>query len=370
MLDFPAGPNYYKQIGGRINLTGISIEPFRGDYEALEQMAFSAWRDEYGDASFPNLYQPDYLKFLFKPVPDKRLLLAAYRGNEIISFLANLPRSYSLGGKSCRGVLTCFLVTRREYLRQGLALAVINEALKLNRRLKYDFALFYLETGHRSSLMIQKLKQAGQPVQWVKKMYVLGRVLDLPRVTACEGLKLWERAAVRILGVARVPKIQPCDAVREYQPKDLDQCLKLLNQYRDKVRLALVWERDELGWELDCPGISETLVYEKAGQLAGLINWSFHQHIGKSTERWAWVNHVAYPGLSGKERLDFVESFLSHIRGLDCVGAVEWTKKYYPMAPFYRAHFFPYFRAVNMLAWNFNPALNLENIPEVYELQI
>jgi len=353
-----------------MTLAGISIEPFRGDYQALEQMTFAAWRDEYGMASFPNLYQPAYLKFLFEPVADKRHLIAAYRGNEIISFFANLPRRYCFQGQNYRGVLSCLLVTRREFLRQGLALSIIDEALKLNQSLNYDFALLYLETGHRSTLMMEKLKQAGQPVQWVKKMYVLGRVLDLPRVIVSEGLKPWERAMVRLLGAAKPPKLQPCAFVREYQTKDLDDCLVLLNQYQDKVRLARIWERDELKWELDYPGISQTLVFEKAGTIQGLLNWAFHEHLGKTKERWAWVNHVAYPGLSGKERLDFVQTFLTYIHKLDCVGALEWTKKYYPMTPFYRAHFFPYFRAVNMLAWNFNPALNLKNIPEVYEVQI
>lgn len=37
---------------------GISIETFRGDYEGLERMAHASWRDEYGQASFPNFYRP------------------------------------------------------------------------------------------------------------------------------------------------------------------------------------------------------------------------------------------------------------------------------------------------------------------------
>jgi len=353
-----------------MSLAGISIEPFRGDYENLERMAHSAWRDEYGAASFPNLYQPEYLKFLFEPIKDKQLLIAAYKGNEIVSFFANLPRLYRFDGADYRGVLACHLVTRREYLRQGLALAIIDQALKLNERFKFDFALMYLETGHRSTLMMNKLRDSGRPVHWVKKMNVLGRVLDLPRVSKSEGLKWWERALVRVIRADQDPGPKISGCCRDYQARDLDDCLALLNQYQSKVRLARAWTAEELAWELDYPEISKTLVYEKSGRVQGLINWTYHQHIGNTTERWAWVNHVAYPELSGSERLALVRDFLAYVKDRGCIGALEWTKKYYPMWPLYRSHFFPYFRAVNMIAWCFRPQLLIKNIPEVYEVQI
>jgi len=144
----------------------------------------------------------------------------------------------------------------------------------------------------------------------------------------------------------------------------------LLNWYQHNVRLARVWEKGELEWELDYPGISKTLVYEKQGKVQGLINWAYHIHIGKTKERWAWLNHIAYSDLSSSERIRFINSLLCYLKNQDCVGTLEWTKKYYPMAPLYRCHFFPYFRAVNLLAWVFNPELNLQNIPDVYEAQI
>jgi hypothetical protein len=353
-----------------MSLSGISIEPFRGDYQALEKMACSSWRNEYGIASFPNLYQPEYMKFLFDPIPDKRHLVAAYRGDEIVAFCSHLPRTYHYQGRDFRGVLSCLLVTRKEFLRKGMAIALIHEGLKLNETYHYDFALLYLEPGHHSTIMIEKLKQAGSPVEWVKRMHVVGRVLDLPRVNASEGLKAWERLMIRLVRAHKPPAQKPCPAVREYQPKDLEQCRALLEHYKDRAGLARVFSRDEAKWELDYPDISKTLVYEKSGKIEGLINWVYHQHFGKTIERWAWVNQVAWPELSGNERLDFVNSFLTYLKSKDCVGALEWTKKYYSLAPLYRAHFFPYFRAVNLISWNFNSELRIKNIPDVFEAQI
>lgn len=350
--------------------SNISIEPFRGDIEGLERMALSSWRDEYGVESYPNLYRPDFLRFLFDRIPDKTHLIAAYRGEEIVSFLANLPRLMSLRGKTYRSVYTCLLVTRKELLRKGMATDIVNEALKLNQDYKYDFALLALEKGHRSTFMVRKLEESGHPVGWVKQFNVVARVLDLERVFSSEELKAWERAALRLIRAHRPPKAECRVELREYRGEDIDVCFALLNQYKDKVELARVWDRQELAWELDYPGVSRTLVCEREGRIEGLINFITHDHHGKTRERWAWINHVAYPELSPRERYEFIQAFLRYIKEAGCIGAVEWTRGYYPMAPLFRSRFFPYFRAVNLVSWTFNPDLSIQKIPAVYEVQI
>ncbi len=351
-------------------LSDISIEPFRGDLEELERMAHSSWRDEYGIESFPNYYRPAFLKFLFDRIQDKTHLIAAYRGNEIVSFIANLPQRFHFQGKIYRAVYTCLMVTRKELLRQGIARTLVNEALRLNQFYNYDFSLLTLEKGHRSTYFIKKLEEKGHPVEWVKRSYVIARVLDLDRICASESLKKWERAAIKLIRANCPPKSLNRVQVREYCPEDIDRCHFLLNQYKDRIKLALIWDRDELGWELDYPGVSQTLVCEKEGKVEGLINFITHEHLGRSKELWGWVNHVAYPELSAKERFDFVLSFLHYIKEKGCIGAVEWTRNYYPLGPFYRARFFPYFRSVNLVSWTFNPEISLKNIPGVYEVQI
>ena len=351
-------------------LSGIDIETFRGDLENLEKMAHSSWRDEYGIESFPNLYRPEFLRFLFDRIADKNHLIAAYRGEEIVSFLANLPRRFSIDGKMYKGVYTCLLVTRKELLRHGIAQALIDKALELNKEARYDLSIYALEKGHRSTQLVKKLEATGNPVRWLRRNQVIARVLDLNRAAASEGLKIYEKAAIRLIGAQRPPKLREAVPVREYRPEDLDRCLTLLNQYAGKIRLALVWDREELGIELDYPDVSQTLVYEKDGKVEGLINFIYHDHLAKTQERWAWINHVAYPGLSNRERRLFVEAFLCYIQDASCLGAVEWVRKYYPMEPLYRNRFFPYFRYVNVVAWTFNPEISLAKIPAVYEIQV
>ncbi|MDH7511361.1 MAG: hypothetical protein QHH14_00235 [Clostridiales bacterium] len=351
-------------------LSGISIEPFRGDLEGLEKMAHSSWRDEYGVSSFPNFYRPAFLEFLFGRLEHRDHLIAAYRGDEIVAFLANIPHTFEFRGRTFRGTLSCLLVTRKEWLRRGLALAVIREALRLNQHYQYDFALATFETGHRSTLMLRKLQAEGHRLEWMKKLHVIARVLDLDRAASSEGLKKWETAAIRLIGGSRGIKRRETGSAREYRPGDLDDCLQLLNSYRERIELPRLWERDELAWELAYPGVSQTLVYEKNGRAEGLLNFIVHDHLGRTSGRWAWINHVAYLNLSPGERLSFIRAFLRYVKDKDCLGAVEWTKKYYPQRAFYRAHFFPYFRAVQMYSWTFNPEISLAGVRSSNEILV
>jgi len=355
-------------------LTGISIEPFRGDLEALERMAHHSWKDEYGIASFPNLYRPDFVRYLMEIAADPRHFIAAYKGKEILAFLANIPRSFYYRGQTYRAILSCLLVSRKEYARKGLAKAIIKEALRINREItRYDFALLYLESGHRSSQLVEKFKKEGNPLQFLKKMYVLGRVLNLDRVAYSEGLKCWEIAAIKLWGAHRVPKTIIRDDLyfEDFRPNDLEAALNLLNNYAGQADMARVWlNPEELKKELIYPGVSQTLSLKREGKLVGILNYFEHDHIGKSVEPWAWLNHLYLDSLNPEEKVMVVRSFLNYLFAKGKVGVIEWNKGYYSKRFLYQARFFPYFRSVNLYAWVFNPELSFKKIKSVYEVQI
>jgi GNAT superfamily N-acetyltransferase len=354
-------------------IEGLSIETFRGDYEGLERMAHTSWRDEYGMASFPNFYRPAFLHYLFDRIPeDKRdHLLGAYKDGEIVAFLANLPEKFHFGGRICHAVYSCLLVVRKEYLRRGLAIDIIKEAVEINKK-KYrlDFSLLTLETGHRSTLMMNKLTAEGHRIERVRKSGVVARVLDLARVDASEGLKWYEKAAIRLIGAHRPPKAAPEVALRDYRPSDLDGCHALLDRYKDTVRLALAWDKEDLAIELDYPEVAKTLVWEKDGQIRAMINFISHDQLGKTVERYAWINHVAFPDLTPAERAAFLRAYLRRIKDEGFIATVDFNKRGWPAGPFYRARFIPYPRAVSLVSWTFNPDISLAGIPVVYEIQV
>ena len=350
-------------------LQGLVVEPFRGDFEALEKMAHASWREEYGQESFPNFYRPAFLRFLYNRIEDKRLFCAVYKGDEIVAFLANLPQRFLYKKREYRVVYSFLMVTRQEFLRQGVASLLVKEALKLNQDLRCDFALFSLEKGHGSTVFINKLESAGHPVQWIRKFYVTARVNDLDRAAYSEDLKGWEKAAVRLIGGHKLPSKKGLP-LNPFKAEDLDDCFSLLEEYREKVTLCLLWDREDLARELDCPGVSHTFIFKKEGRVEALINFFIHDHLGRTKERWAWINLVSMHRLSGGEQRAFVRGFLHSVHEMGCIGAVEWMRGYYSLKPLFQTGFFPYFRYVNLVSWTFNPSLDLSGIKSVYQIQI
>jgi GNAT superfamily N-acetyltransferase len=353
-------------------LEGVSIETFKGDYEGLERMAHASWRDEYGLASFPNFYKPAFLHYLADRIPaaNRDLLLAAYKDGEIVAFLANLPQKFHFRGGVYNAVYSCLLVVQKEYLRKGIALDVIRTAVDLNKKYGFDFSLLTLETGHRSTIMMRKFVAEGNRIERIRKSGVMARVLDLDRVDGAEGLKGYEKAAIRLLGANRAPKAAPGIVLRDYRPSDLDACHALLDRYKDTARLALAWDKRNLAVELDFPGVARTLVWEADGRIRTMINFVEHDQLGKAVERYAWINHVAYPDLSPAEQAAFLRAYLVRIREDGFVATVDFGKRGWPAGPFFRARFIPYPRAVNLVSWTFNPAISLAGIPVVYEIQV
>jgi GNAT superfamily N-acetyltransferase len=353
-------------------LEGLSIDTFDGDLEGLERMAHASWRDEYGQASFPNFYRPAFLHYLFDRIPETKRdhLLAAYKDGEIVAFLANLPQTFHYRGGLCKAVYSCLLVVRKEYLRQGIALDIIRAAIDLNRTHGYDFSLLTLETGHRSTLMMQRFAAEGNRIERIRPSGVVARVLDLDRVDASEGLKGYEKAVIRLIGAHRPPNAPPGVVLRDYRPTDLDACHALLDRYKDTVGLALTWDKRDLAIELDCPDVSRTWVWEREGRVQAMINAIAHDQLGRTVERYAWINHVAFPDLSAADQTAFLRAWLLRIREDGFVATVDFRRRGWPVGPFWRARFIPFPRSVSLVSWTFNPSISLAGIPLVYEIQV
>ena len=348
----------------------VSYETFRGDVEELERMAHISWRDEYGRDSYPNLYCPRYFNYLFDGLVNRDHLIAAYDDDKIVAFMAALPRMFHFRGETYRAVLACLLVTRREAFRKGMALGLAAKAIELNKKHNYDFALLYLETGHRSSKMLAKLKAAGNPVQKVKRMSAIVRALDLERIFKAENVKWYERAAMKLFRLNTLAEKARPSHIRQYTPQDLPACHALLDKYKDTVTLTRVLSPEEVARELSHPEVAYTLVWEESGRIRGLINWALIDHVGKMAQPWAWLNHLSFGDLNPQEQRALVHSFLVEAKRQGAAGVVEWAKNYYPKGALWRNRFFPYPRSVDMLAWAFRPGLDLSDIPDVFELQI
>jgi hypothetical protein len=351
----------------------VTYEPFNGDVEQLEELAITAFRDEYGLDSFPNIYCQRYFDYLFGGMEERDHLVAAYEDGRLMSFAAFIPRRYHFQGDIYRGAMGCLLVTRKEAHRRGIAIGLAYSVFEANEAVKeqnYDLCVAYLEKGHRSSKMIAKLKAGGHPIHWLKSMYVIIRAIDLPKIFAAENVKWYERAAMRAIRLDKLSEDSPPGAVRDYKPSDLEQCLARFDEYKDTTTLARVFEPAELARELSYGDVSHTLVWDEGGDIRGLINWVIVDHVGKFTQPWAWINNVYLHGLDRAGQRELVRAFLLKVREQGAAGVVEWFKNYYPKRALWTNRFIPFPRGMDMIAWDFNHKLNLTGVSDVFEIMI
>lgn len=83
----------------------------------------------------------------------------------------------------------------------------------------------------------------------------------------------------------------------------------------------------------------------------------------------SWRDEYGIESFPNFYRPAFLKYFFTRIKDSGCVGAIEWTRNYYPMRPLFCSRFPPYFRSVDLVSWTFNKDISLKNIPSVYEVQ-
>ena len=335
-------------------------------------MAQDSWYEEYGLSTWPDLYKPELVRHAFADVSDKRYLVGAYDGSRLVAFLANLPRTYRINGKTYKAAISCMLVGHKDYRKRGIILNLISECLRRNEDIGCDFALMYLEKKHRSAELFVKHINPKHRIERLITMHPIARPVDFDLLAGAERLKWYERAAIKLFGAHRAPQAPKVSgAVRPYEEADLSAVLELTGRYPDDNRLVRVFDEKSLGHQLCTKGATSTVVYEKDGAVRGFMNYTHLDLLGpKKRYPWALLDYLYWEGMSAREKKALIAGLWEHAKQQGIMAIMEWNKNYYKKAPLYRSRFIPYPRYLDLNAWIFNPDLTLEGIQSVFEQQI
>ena len=345
----------------------IEVRDFDGDFDALEAMGCEAWFEEYGENTWPNLYQPAMARYLCADLPDPRCLVAAYDEGKLVAFLANLPRTYRLNGRRYRGAVSDMLAVRPGY--SGAGVYVIGESIRRNRDFDGDFALLTLEKNHRCARMLRRQKLPASRFCTLKTMILLGHGIDLPKIAESERMSPWLAKICQGVGACR-PIAAPAVAgvVRAYQPDDLPHALALTAGRSDRNRLLRVYNQSSLARQLHTEDISFTIVYERAGTLRGFANVILRDVVSpRGRDRWAWLEFLCWDDCSTGEKRALLAGVRQACEARGCIGILTWHAGIRASLPFLRAGFIPYPRLVDIMAWILNPQVSLSGIEEVSE---
>jgi hypothetical protein len=345
----------------------IELRTFDGDLEALAAMARDPWLEECGEHSFPDLYRPALAGLFFADVPDPRFLVAAYDGARLVAFIANLPRTYRLNGKTYQAVYSCMMVGRKGY--QGAVVYLIAESLRRNEDFGADLALMTLEKPLHSWRMFEKYMKPQHRIVTLKTMIPLLHAVDFAKIVESENLKPHEVAAIKLYGAHRRLLPPPvAGVVRPYRDTDLAPILALTRRYSDQGSLVRDFDQASLARHLHTEDVTATVVYERDGAVAGFVNLSMRDMVNhRGSQRWAWLDFLYWEGLDRQEKQALLAGAWEASKEQNCIGLLEWNKDYYAKGSLFRARFIPYPRFLEVDAWILNPALSLRRIDSIFE---
>ncbi len=327
----------------------IEIRTFEGSTAELVSFTNRMWRRSYeGKMLCPQWSEKLFQRELFSPdAADRPFLVAAYDGAKLVGSHPAKPIRIRLHGREMSATWGSFLTVDPEYRGQRIAQRMQEEFVRRHqeRQAAVDFGYLYLRSV-RSMGPKFWLKQENLAI--VKKTGMWMRALDHGAVARFE-LNRFETWGTRFLSLFQ-PRPKPPgsqDGVRPYEPTDLPHCLQLVHAAGSKADLAYLWNPEALEKQLDDPGLSSTVVGEKGGQLAGLVNYTLLPVLGRTLLTTALIDLAAFaPGCSRRLRRRLLQAAL-HRMILDGAqaaamlrdGQVGWRDMlragFFPMVPEY-----------------------------------
>jgi hypothetical protein len=312
-------------------MADIDIRDYRGDFEDIAELVRRVWIPEYGGKMWFPLPDASFFRWHLGTPNDARCFVA-YEGKKLVGSVSCMPHSLRIGSTVLPVALhTSFTVDpehrrvalplierlRREHEESGVALA-IGLILDDPTSSSYRFWTKYAQTFPRK---FRVLLRGGY---WAKYL--------APHTLAKAAVNAWERQASRVLGpMMRFIPYRHDPHVRSYRTTDLDRCVEILDTASAGLDWALDWSPKELSRLVENPE-SETLVFERDGQVHGIVNYLTLMLQGREPIRAALIDVWADDGLSTGERVRLLGHLCNHLRERDVHGVIAARSSMMPAA--------------------------------------
>jgi GNAT superfamily N-acetyltransferase len=283
----------------------IEIRTFDGEPGELSEFTVGVWRRTYEGRMLLILWNEEFFRRELFPEDDRcrDYLIVAYDGTKLVGSHPSKPLTVRLHGQEIPATWGSFISVDPDYRRRGVALKLQHEWARRHQQrgamvnLGYQYVRSPLAMGPKFWL------QQPSRIPIIRKLGMWVRPFDHATVAHFELHRL-ESWGTRILSLIqkgpRPPRNQ--DGLRPYCPEDLDACLKLIGQAGESADLAYLWEPSMLQRQLRFDGLSDTVVLEHDGAVAGLVNYSLHDVLGRCRMTVALIELVAFGSLSATQR--------------------------------------------------------------------
>jgi GNAT superfamily N-acetyltransferase len=340
----------------------VELRSYEGSAEELRDFVVRVWRETYGGRMAFPLWTADYLRWQLGIDPglghDPHQLLAAYDGARLIGTVLGFPAKYRTPQGERLGSQGSWLSVDHEYRRQGIATRLRQELRRRHAERGLAFQIGYGYFGSPHSLgpsFWQSQRELG--TVFLNRVGFWARVLDNRKAIAWN-LVGWERWLTQGFGwMVLAPRERSASLrFREYRADDLTACRQLVDRSTAGCELALVWDDASLQRQLSGGGVAQTLLAEKQGQVCGLVNWHCLPFLGRTEERLAVIDLVAWGELGLREQHQLMNAALLRMQNSGAALALKLRIGDHAWAPFVTTGFVPRWPDSYVLAtWGQDP---------------
>lgn len=305
----------------------------------VRQMAEASWRRDYARQAYLDLFEERFWALNFRAPGAFGLTPLAWGvwdGERLVGFAGGVPRRVRVGGRTLDTYLVGWLTVHAEHRRRGIATLLYKGAYEELHE-KHDGAFMFLDKGHASTLMFDRLERERPTHRVIARARVALRLLRADEFRAATPLRMHERAYLWARH-RRMPERVASPHVRPYRPSDLPGCLALTRRIAADVTRE--WEEAELAHHLAATEVSRTVVHDRGGVIRGFVNGIVVRQLGLQPASIFFVETIALGTLGSDEAAELLTAALHDAREAGCVSSIEFDRAYYPRSVLDDAGFF------------------------------
>lgn len=317
-------PPEKKQVPIQGQSTDLSVQGFNGTTEQLQQFIQTSWTSAYsGKMSFP-IWTKEYLDW---QVPDDSTSnsrrLAVYDGTKPVGVLLGSPYDFRVNSETFSGAHWSWLSVDPNYRGRGIAKLLDQKRVEIEKALDSDLIVSYRFTGSKHSLA-EKPSKNFPLKDFNRKIGFWARPLDVKKLAQWNPNRL-EGFSSKLVSPL-LPKTLPLiskGSIRKFKEDDFESCLELLQSRRNDFELSIDWNEHSLKQQLMGSDLSQTIVFEDAGKIIGLINFHSLKFQGRTQEPVGIIDIIADDGLSSSKSQALISTALGEMKNQGVILALK-----------------------------------------------
>jgi len=344
----------------------IEIRTYEGDAGELSTFIREVWSLTYkGRMPFP-LWSARYFEWQLQVgrTRERDLLVAAYDGAKLIGCLLGEACCFRVHGREVAGSTASWTTVHPDYRRGGIGVKL---AVELQRRHRDRGLAVYVGFLARTPTSLGAKFWLEYP-----DTIALPTVGFWARVLDHRAVARWELSRPTAIGTRALGWLQPRPStangndIRPYRSADLPACLRLADELRTSVDFGYVWSAERLARQLGDTDMPRTLIAERAGEVAGFVNYYRLDLMADHAIEAAIVDLAAFGRLRPRERTRLLQAALAAMASQGVKVAIMLRLPRSPSRPMLAAGFLPAPMRLTVVGIRADSTLSLEGISRLY----